>query len=273
MKLCDDIISILEKMDEVEGVSVACVARNWKKMLKCNPKEMTDLSVAEKVASISAKFRMYDDALSEMRADILILKEKTVCQKKPLMSEVVQGKNGSSNPDDSDVCEQESPEGAVAVGAIGAPKMNPPRLNNPQMLPSADGFEVQRDERRRQQREANRQQSQKRKPVAGQSDGNGLRKPPSPTWHYFVYKVHKDDNIDEVREYTSKQGVVVRDLVKTSHNDAKYNSFKLSVPRESADSVLNPEFWPKGIYIRRWHERQQKGVDRHVNKAPTAGEN
>ena len=282
MKLCEDIFAILERLDE--DIDLVCVARNWKKMLKCNPEEMTDLSVAEKVAQFSAKFRAYDDALSEMRAQIITLQERTVCDKPPLMTDVVKRKK-----DDTAAAKSGGsvPRVNRATSEKPASVSSPPRLNSsdsdvievPEPVETRpnnststklphDGFQVQREERRRQQRDANKQ---KRRPVAGQSDAGGLRRSPMPTWHFFVYKVHKDDNVDEVREFVQKQDVIVSDLAKTSHNESKYNSFKLSISKEFAEKVLNADFWPKGIYIRRWHDRRQQNAEMGPKNVPTSG--
>ena len=283
MRLCEDIIAILSKLDE--HLNLVCVAQNWKKMLKCNPEEMTDLSVAERVAQFSAKFRAYDDALSDLRAQMMLMKESFPGQKVTLISDVVKQK-----ADDTTRSEQNGPlvqkcheKNQVIAGPsksivqrlnsrndVSQPTVPVP--DSPSTNLSSDGFDFQRDERRRQKKENNKQNPQKKRSVAGQSDNGGLRKSPPPTWHYFVYKVHQDDGVDEVREYVEKQNVAVADLVKTSHNEAKYNSFKLSVSKDFADTILNPDFWPKGIYIRRWHERHQKNNDTRLKKTPPVGD-
>ena len=59
-------------------------------------------------------------------------------------------------------------------------------------------------------------------------------------------------------EYIKKKGVDVRALTKTSHHEAKFNSFKLAVSMEDAAKVTDPQFWPRGIYIRRWRSDQQQ---------------
>ena len=98
-----------------------------------------------------------------------------------------------------------------------------------------------------------------RRPVVGESDNaEGLRAAPLPGRDFFVYRVHKDDGDTELSEYIKKKGVDVRALTKTNHHEAKFNSFKLAVSMEDAAKVTDPQFWPRGIHIRRWRSDQQQ---------------
>ena len=87
MKVCEDIIDTLFDLDD--QVDVVCVAREWKRLPKCAPEEVSDLSIAEMVAQHSAKFKVYDEAISEMKAQLLQLLDQRPTLTQPLMSEVV----------------------------------------------------------------------------------------------------------------------------------------------------------------------------------------
>ena len=83
IKVCQDIIDCLFDIDE--HVDVICLALSWSKLPKVAPESVTDLSLAEKVAEMEAKFKIYDDTLSEIKAQQLIVQQHP----RPLMSEVL----------------------------------------------------------------------------------------------------------------------------------------------------------------------------------------
>ena len=64
MAISCDIIDYLFRLEE-NDVIVSCCASNWKRMPKMAPKEITNISLADKVASLSAKLDLYDSAFAE----------------------------------------------------------------------------------------------------------------------------------------------------------------------------------------------------------------
>ena len=75
---------------------------------------------------------------------------------------------------------------------------------------------------------------------------------PAPNRDYFIYMVHKDDTADVLSTYITERGVKIRLLETKSHDDALYNSFRLVVSADYEDKLLEPEFWPSGVHVRRW---------------------
>ncbi len=57
-----------------------------------------------------------------------------------------------------------------------------------------------------------------------------------------------------MRQYIRSKGVVIKDLVQTSHGDSVFNSFKLSVVVTDAEKVRDPSMWPSGVFIRKWRD-------------------
>ena len=174
MKLCEDIIGILEKLDDL--ADLIFVGRQWNKMPKCNPEELTDLCTAEKVAEFSDKFRAYEDAMSEIRAQISTLSEKVSSQHRSLLSDVVRHNDPVVVSDECN--DPPRPGTSGTTGGRRSPKAQNPApmrlnaavggqteavsLNSQEDSHSADsaaqspndGFVVQRGERRRLQRES-----------------------------------------------------------------------------------------------------------------------
>ena len=323
IKVCQDIIDCLFDIDDIESV--------------------TDLSLAEKVAEMEAKFKTYDDTLSEIKAQQLIFQQHP----RPLMSEVLsrpaQGQKrtmlsrtmpnalGNQHPDNAQPNIQQPPPGVAASpsepvpsdsGQQLAPTLEPhvhqstgndavssqpssqagaaplsqsgpaspshTRSTHPypdHMSPAGiEGpFLTPPDQRRRAAKQSRRVEAQNRRetsqggnnnnnnnknnninghqrshasrrPVMGRAGDAGLRAAPVPSRDFFVYRVHRDDDVPQLSSYISKQGISVRDIVKKNHDDSKFNSFKVSVPVHDADKIMSADFWPSGIYIRQWRE-------------------
>ena len=239
MKICEDILDMLHQLDM--KIDLICLARNWKKVIKTHPEEMMEASVVEKVDEHSKQISKSDNVMSQIKADMAMLKEKL---------DAVLDLNRTGG--------QESQVSAVQnTNKQGAPYANALKKDVRPTTASNVPQESNRRQTSGQQMMPSRDRG--RRPVVGRSGGDGLRVTPIPTWHYFVYKVHKEDEEDELREYITKHNVTVRNLQKCSHNDAAFNSFKLSVSRNDADIILNEDFWPEGIRIRRWFDRQKQG--------------
>ena len=289
MKVCEDIVDSLFDLDLADQINVTCVALDWKKTVKVSPEETPDLMLAEKVVEMEAKFKLFEDALSEMKARQLVLEEKST----PLMSEVVAGKPHSAitaPPTKQPVilpnsCQRPMSQNNVpsANRNVSSSENNVPEnsasvtSSNSQAqgsisLPGGD-FILPREQRRRQLRQSRQQlggnnrangqrQSgahQSRRTVVGQSgQENGLRSTPAPSRDFFVYRVHKEDTTDVMKSFLQSKNVTVRDITLKSHSESKFNSYKLSVAVSDIDTVTNPEFWPSGICIRRWKGEQRR---------------
>ena len=88
-------------------------------------------------------------------------------------------------------------------------------------------------------------------------DAKGLRSTPRPSRDFFVYRVHKDDGEKQLQDYLIGKKVEVVSLLKISHNNAKFNSFHLVISKNHAPTVLDSNFWPSGINIRKWNVRRE----------------
>ena len=75
---------------------------------------------------------------------------------------------------------------------------------------------------------------------------------------FFVSRVIKQADIDAMREHLMSKGVICRDIKMTSHEDSTFNSFRLSISYSDVSKIKEPDFWPKGIWIRKWHEPSQQ---------------
>ncbi len=86
IKVCEDIVDALFDIDE--HIDITCVSLKWTKTINVAPTEVPDLMLAEKVIEMEYRFKLFEDALSELKTKQMVLEEQ---QGKPLMSQVVAG--------------------------------------------------------------------------------------------------------------------------------------------------------------------------------------
>lgn len=67
----------------------------------------------------------------------------------------------------------------------------------------------------------------------------------------------KGTTLDNVKEHLRCHNIEIRELTITSHQEAKFTSFKLTVPISEMNKVIDPENWPSGISVRRYFNRHQ----------------
>ena len=94
--------------------------------------------------------------------------------------------------------------------------------------------------------------------VTGQATGTGLRSAPAPNRDFFVYRVHKDDGLDKIKIFLQSKRIKYRNVELTSHASSKFNSFKVAVDVNDTKTITDPNFWEKGICIRRWYIRESR---------------
>ena len=98
-----------------------------------------------------------------------------------------------------------------------------------------------------------RAENNRRKFITGnKSQASGrFRGAPEPSRDLFIYRVLQEAEADDIRELVTDEGCEVRDIKAVSHPEAKYKSFKLSVPMSEYDKLISENFpWPEGVRIR-----------------------
>ena len=72
---------------------------------------------------------------------------------------------------------------------------------------------------------------------------------------FFISNVDKEFALDDFSRWLKTEKVEFVEVHKVSKDDAPNNSFKLLVPSAESDRMLDPEFWPEGIYCRQWRNK------------------
>ena len=68
MATCCDIVDDLFKLEE-HDIKITFGAINWKRIPKINPEEITNISIADKIAQFDAKFAFIESALSDIKVE------------------------------------------------------------------------------------------------------------------------------------------------------------------------------------------------------------
>lgn len=86
----------------------------------------------------------------------------------------------------------------------------------------------------------------------------GLQGAPLPSRDFFISRAMKGTTVEKVREHLRCCDIDVRDLTVISHNEAKFTSFKLTVPISEISKVIDPDNWPTGINVRKYYNRREQ---------------
>ena len=71
-----------------------------------------------------------------------------------------------------------------------------------------------------------------------------------------MYRVENDALESEIESHVKDNGIVPRSVETVSHADAMYKSFKLTVSANDMAKVLDADFWPECITVRRYRTTQ-----------------
>lgn len=97
---------------------------------------------------------------------------------------------------------------------------------------------------------------------------SGLKGAPPPKRDFFVYRVDKGETKERVIDHLKCLGVDAINIERTSHEDAKFASFRLTTNREFLDVVMNPDNWPEGIRVRPFYQKRIASFQNNDNHDP-----
>lgn len=94
-----------------------------------------------------------------------------------------------------------------------------------------------------------------RRVIAGQADTSrisGFKGAPEPERDLFIFRVDPETETDQLKEYLCEKGITSRKLECVSNINAKFKSFKLSVPASEFSKLFNEDLWPCGVRVRKY---------------------
>ena len=83
---------------------------------------------------------------------------------------------------------------------------------------------------------------------------------PSPLTYVWVYKV-MSGTADNIANYIRSRNINVDQVVRISHIDAKYKSFKIAVNKFDSKKLLDRNFWPQGFMCKIWREFDKNRIN------------
>jgi hypothetical protein len=112
---------------------------------------------------------------------------------------------------------------------------------------ASGSFTLQRQQRRK-QRQNNRSQV-----VTGKGQPNDrIKGAPEPVRHLFIYRVDKETQDDAIHSYITENGFSIKDLSCVSNINAKFKSYKLTVPVSEFKYLFDENLWPPGVRVRQY---------------------
>lgn len=112
---------------------------------------------------------------------------------------------------------------------------------------TSSSFMLPRHSRRKQQRQT------KRQVVTGRGQPNTrLRGAPEPVRDLFIFRVDNDTSVEDIKHYIENIGYSVKGLDCVSNVNAKFKSFKLTVPVSEFKELFDEKIWPPGVRVRRF---------------------
>ena len=139
--------------------------------------------------------------------------------------------------------------GIETLANKGPPKAEAYGVQDSQSVTSDEGFQVPKQQVKRLRRQERRNNF-----VQGCANiaNSKIKGAPEPDRCLFIYRVDKNTDIEDLRDYIIKQGFLVRHLECVSKPESKFCSFRLTVPISQFKNLFNPSLWPEGFRIRKF---------------------
>ncbi len=98
------------------------------------------------------------------------------------------------------------------------------------------------------------QRRQRPPPIVGAGANSTICAAPPPNWDFFVSRGVKQASVNDMKQHLRNKGILCSDIKLTSHENATFNYFNVSVSYSDVSKINEPDFWPQGIWVRKWLE-------------------
>ena len=289
----EDIMTSLLALDQ-EEIELKFAAVDIRRLPKWDPNEFDAIGMLEKILTLERRLNNLEMTTSENKVQLLEAKDKVDSLSKRIDNKTIMtnDQNNSNKPESYAMITEkrcQTPTGSAYIPKTEArsdadsktPNAAPSPLaaigtghptiqqipNNKHIssvparlqIPVADsddgatdvseGYEFSRYERKRKVR-----QQKRRNFIAGAATNTRLLGAPPPSRDFFVYRVVKSANEGDIGTHLASFEIQARSVVKLSHEDSTYSSYKVSVSQDDADKIMDPDKWPNGIRIRRFRK-------------------
>ena len=92
--------------------------------------------------------------------------------------------------------------------------------------------------------------------INGKAPVTRLKGSPPVTRDFFVYRVDKTTTDDDMKNHLRDLEINYVSVNRLSNVEATYCSYRISVPLDQVDKIMDANAWPTGIRIRQFVVRQ-----------------
>ena len=121
-----------------------------------------------------------------------------------------------------------------------------------------NGWQVQRNSRKRTVANSNPQQTKKKFRIQGTATGTGMKGGPGPNRDLWVCNVDKDISDEDMKTFVEQGGSQKSGKVNVRLWEPRYQPhwdnkrFRLTIPLCDYERVFNAEFWPEQVWIKKY---------------------
>lgn len=113
-----------------------------------------------------------------------------------------------------------------------------------------DGFELPADQKRK----LRRNEMKRRQFITGKSSPKSehFKGAPEPNRDLFIYRVDSSTSETQISSHIVDHGFTVRNIACVSNPNAKFKSFRLTVPLSEFKDLFDEKIWPCGVRVRKY---------------------
>lgn len=275
-----DIIRALFKIDDAQ-ISPVFVAKNLDRVPKWEPEEMSDkITLLEIVRKLEHKVVSLEGNLSECKIDILVNKDeicdlKTKCKSREksetrsyaskLKAEPLRVHNRPTQQYEMSRSNEAPVQAATQIGMPDETQsgtwFNQNRGRQP-FVGSSQTLNVNKERTDVKQQGWTEVKRKKAKVVRGKVKSDIIKGAPLPKRDLFVARIDPNTDDDQLKQFIGEKGLKVLKLERLSHDEAKYKSYKLTIPVDEMSKVFSEDMWPEGCEVRKFFQkRNQDTID------------
>ncbi len=97
-----------------------------------------------------------------------------------------------------------------------------------------------------------RNERRRNRAITGTNQTSRFQGAPEPSRDVFIFRVARGTEPDVIKSFVSEKGINIRAIERTSHEESKYMSFKISAPVSQYLKLFDPDLWPQGVGVRKY---------------------
>ena len=109
--------------------------------------------------------------------------------------------------------------------------------------------------------------SKKKKRLQAANKDKLIQGAPPTIKHIYIGRL-SEGNEATIKKYLQLSNVPVENVQQLSRQGSKFKSFKLSVDSNFVNQILEENFWPRGVYARRWQDNAGLSYQKRYDSSP-----